>query len=213
MAESLMSEAISGPTRQVHYLRRVSFDKLLREEWFQCRDNINLIILALKSFTNQTWEHCVYVSFWRPDRHFKGHLSHTKFLAVCRVKTVPVLVQSREPALHSKHSTDRASPAAVNYLLYCRVRLPLNFCFGFDANFPLALAWLALGRKLVSFVCLNISRKWPSSDSLSLLIALLIDLIPLHVLLFENHVTILIGYLILSLEGDRVNRSSIGGTK
>ena len=49
MAESLMSEAISGPTYQVHQLQRVSFDKLLREERFHCRDNINLIILALKS--------------------------------------------------------------------------------------------------------------------------------------------------------------------
>ena len=136
MAESLMSEAISGPTRQVHYLRRVSFDKLLREEWFQCRDNINLIILALKSFTNQTWEHCVYVSFWRPDRHFKGHLSHTKCLTVCRTKAVPILVQPGNPALHSKRSTDWASPAAVNYLLFYRVRLLLNFSFAFDANFP-----------------------------------------------------------------------------
>ena len=213
MAESLMSEAISGPTDQVHQLQRVPFDKLLTEEWFQCRDNINLIILALKSKKKQTWEHCFYISFWRPDRHFKGHLSHTKCLTVCRTKAVPILVQPRDPALRSKRSTDRASPAAVNYLLFYRVRLPLNFCFGFDANFPLALAWLALGRKMVSFMCLNISRKCPSSDSLSLLVALLIDLIPLHVLLFQNHVTILIGYLILSLEGDRVNRSSIGGTK
>ena len=188
MAESLMSEAISGPTRQVHQLRRVSFDKLLREEWFQCRDNINLIILALKSFTNQTWEHRVYVSFWRPDRHFKGHLSHTKCLAVCRVKTVPVLVQPRNPALHSKRSTDRASPAAVNYLLLYRVRLHWIFVLLSTLTSP---SGLALGRKLVSFVCLNISRKWPSSDSLSLLVALLIDLIPLHVLLFQNHVTIL----------------------
>ena len=31
MAESLMSEAISGPTYQVHRLQRVPFDKLPRE--------------------------------------------------------------------------------------------------------------------------------------------------------------------------------------
>ena len=138
MAESLMSEAISGPTHQVHQLQRVPFDNLLREEWFQCRDNINLIILALKSKKKkQTWEYCFYISFWRPDRHFKGHLNHTKCLAVCRAKAVPVLVQPRDPTLHSKRSTDRASPAAVNYLLFCRLRLPLKFCFAFDANFPL----------------------------------------------------------------------------
>ena len=139
MAQSLMSEAISGPTYQVHQLQRVPFDKLLREEWFQCRDNISLIILALKSKKRkkQTWEHCFYISFWKPGRHCKGHLSHTKCLPVCRAKAVPVLVQPRDPALHSKRSTDRASPAAVNYLLFCWVLLPLNFCFAFDANFPL----------------------------------------------------------------------------
>ena len=141
MAESLMSEAISGPTRQVHQLRRVPFDKLLREEWFQCRDDINLIILALKSKKKNT--------DWKPDRHFKGHLSHTKCLTVCRTKAVPVLVQPRDPALHSKRSTNRASPAAVNYLLFGRVRLPLNFCFAFDANFPL---W-ACSRSKASIFC------------------------------------------------------------
>ena len=123
MAESLMSEAISGPTDQVHQLQRVPFDKLLTEEWFQCKDNINLIILALKSKKNRL-ENTVFTS---PSGD----------QTVCRRKVVPILVQPRDPALHSKRSTDRASPAAVNYLLFYRVRLPLNFCFAFDANFPL----------------------------------------------------------------------------
>ena len=144
MAESLMSEAISGPTYQVHQLQRVPFDKLLREEWFQCRDNINLIVLALKS------------------KEKKQPGGQTAIVRVIQATRRCICLQGKgSTSIQSALPTELVRPRST---LYYSAGCVSHWIFVLLSTLT-SPSGLALGRKLVSFVCLNISRKWPSSQT------------------------------------------------